>query len=82
MRVETTAGAYTAVRDTEGSRTLYVSALDPESIQTLTDGLEAVCGCEVVRTESGLGVLVRDDDFAQWLSFEVLNYIDYEEFTW
>lgn len=80
MRVETTAGTYTAVRHTEGSRTLLITSLDPESTTALADGLEAVSGSEVTLTPSGLGVYVDEDSFAQWLSFEALHYIDYTEF--
>ena len=80
MRVETTAGTYTAVRYVAGSRTLLITGLDPESTMALADGLEAVSGSEVVMSPSGLGVYVDEDSFAQWLSFEALHYIDYTEF--
>lgn len=80
MRVETAIGTYTAVRHTEGSRTLLVTGLDPESVQTFTDGVEAVSGRYVEGTDSPLAVLVSEDSFAQWLSFEALHYIDYTEF--
>lgn len=81
MRVETEAGTYTAVRYAEGSRTLLLTGLDPESVAALADGLEAVSGREVVPTHGGLGLFVDEDAFAQWLSFEALHYIDYTEFV-
>lgn len=48
---------------------------DPESIIVFRDTIETLTGHSVeVLIESGVALATRDD-IAQWLAFEVLNYL-------
>lgn len=83
MWIITTAGSITAVEAPENAASVRVSSFDRDSIQVVVDGVEMIAGSQgpVIHDEEGeLWVTVSKADFAKWLAFEALSYINYVDF--
>lgn len=59
-------------------RLLVVTQAD-ETMQALVDGVALLAGGETIEPQ-GLSVVVPRDVFADWLAFEVQQFVDYSDF--
>lgn len=86
MWVMTTGGFVSAVQEKDDPSLVSVRARDRESLQTVVDSVEMVSGLSgpVIRTGEGTDypyrITVSKEAFAQWLAFEVNEYITYPNF--
>lgn len=85
MWITTTAGFYSAVQVAGDPAHLSVRTRDLDSIRMLKDGIETLTGVEVVirereGTDYPYRVTVSRDHFAQWVAFEIQEYITYTNF--
>lgn len=85
MWITTTAGFYSAVQEVGDASMLSVRTRDHESIQALKDGIETLCGTDVdIRAREGTDypyrAKVSREDFAQWVAFEIREYVTYSNF--
>jgi hypothetical protein len=86
MWMLTTAGFYSAVQDPKDPDYLKIRSRDRDSLQALVDGVAFINGGETVEIEEGGGtdypyrVRVSKDAYADWVAFEVRNFITYGNF--
>lgn len=83
MWIMTTAGFVSAVQ--HDRETLKVRARDYDSLKTAVDGITLVTGAEY-EIQAGGGTdypyraYVAREHFAEWISHEVMQYVDYPNF--